>query len=183
MDWKGFLRPDKIKIITLIVLFASPLALQIFLMGDIWELGFPLPFIIGGVPQCGIGSICEPYLEFSWTSLIVDIFILFFVTLLILLIYGKLEKISKNTINKSLFLTLALFSIFIVLSLVLSVGYPLPKGRIGIGLPLYFYAYDPYSGLGIHLGPLFMPGFLLIDLIYCYIVSVIIIRIQDGYKK
>ncbi len=183
MNWKGFLKPDKIKIIITSILFTFPLILQFFLMSDAWEFGFPLPFLSGGMPQCGIGSVCQPYINFYWTFLFSDFLMLFLVTLTILLLHQKLDKISKNAVAKPLILSLALFSIYTAISLIFSIGYPLPKGRIGIGLPLFFYAYDPYSGLGIHMGPLLMLNFLLIDLIYCYIVSIIIIKIQDMHKK
>lgn len=187
MDVKKFFQPTKLKIFITLILLFLPLILQFFLYtlfpSGFPAYGFPLPVIQLVSYQCMLGDPCpESHYILNPPSLIVDLLILYLATLLIIFIYKTCEKISKNKYSKSLLLALSLFVMFTIISYVFSIGYPLLKAMIGIGLPLIFYAYDPWTGEGIHLGKLFFWNYLLIDIVYWYVTSSLIIWAHKKFR-
>ena len=187
MDVKKNFKPTKLKIIITSILLFLSLILQFFLFtlfpSGSAAYGFPLPVTQLITYQCVIGGPCpEPHYIFNPVLLILVLFILYFVTLLIIFIYQKIEKVLKHNYSKSLLLALCLFVIFTIISLIFSIGYPFIKAMVGIGLPLIFYAYDPWTGLGIQLSPFFLWQYLIIDIFYWYIVSILIIQVHKKFK-
>jgi len=188
MKVEKFFKPTKLKIIITAILLLLPLILQFFFFtlfpSDSAAYGFPLPVTQLVTYQCAIGGPCpEPHYVFNPIPLIFDLLILYFVTLLIIFIYQKIEKISKHNYSKSLLLALPLFVIFTIISLIFSIGYPFIKTMVGIGLPLIFYAYDPWTGPGILLGSFFLWQYLIIDIIYWYIISILIISVYNKFQS
>ena len=93
-----------------------------------------------------------------------------------------LKKVTGNKFTEATLLALILFSIFTIVSYIFSVGYPFIKAMTGIGLPLVFYLYDPYTGLGINLGSFFLWQFLLTDIIYWLVISILAVWIHNKFR-
>ncbi len=175
-------KPNKLTIILTAILFFTPFILQYFILGgrDSAAYGFPFPVVQKVTFQCAVGGPCpEPYNTFNALPLIADILILFLISLLIIFILEKLKKVTKNKFTEITLLTLILFSLFTLLSYIFSIGYPFIKAMVGIGLPLVFYAHDPYTGPGINLGSFFLWQFLLVDFIYWFVISTIVVWVQN----
>ncbi len=180
MRLKHLTQPD-IKLIFIIgsILLFFPLIVQLTLSGDNQAFGFPLPIVVKGVPQCMMGSPCEPYIVFFFSNIVYNVLISSFVIVLLLLFLNKLQTSIKSSFLQPLLLTVFLFITFTIVSLIFSVSYPLIKGR-SIGLPLYYLVGPPiYNVKNI----IFMQTYLLYDLLYWYFVSNVIIWIYSKYKS
>ena len=177
------IKSTKLKFILTAILFFMPFVIQYLILSkrDNEAYGFPLPVIQRATYQCIIGGPCsEPHYVFNILFLIVDIIILYIITLLIIFILGNSKKKLKNNLAKLVLLTFILFILFTIISHVLSISYPSIKTMVGIGLPLTFYVYDTFGGKDIP--QLFFPGYLIINLIYWFIIAVISLLLYNKLR-
>lgn len=182
MNWKEFFQPTKIKIVITNVLFFIPLLIQFFIfrMGDNQGYGFPLTFILRVTYQCGVGTPCPaPHYEFFIINMIFNVIMLYLSTILIIFIFRKSE-IIKNKLIRPLPLTLFIFIISTIFSYTLDIY----KIQIYIGLPLTFYKYGIFPLLGdLEVKSFFYLHYLIIDIIFWYIISIIILLIYYKFLK